>query len=109
MGREVAMYMRIVWGKVRQGQWEQYEEAYKRALRPGHEHIRGLTGRWLVRDLDDRDAGYSVSLWESQEAMDRYEASSFFQMKVKPALQPFFVDDFTTTHCEVRVKEEFAH
>ena len=28
--------MRIVWGKVRPGQWEQYEQAYKTVLRPGH-------------------------------------------------------------------------
>jgi heme-degrading monooxygenase HmoA len=102
------MYMRIIWGKVRPGQWTQYEEAYKNVLRPGKEHIRGLKGRWLARDLSDPDAGYSVSLWESTAAMDRYEASDFFRKKVIPALQPFFVDDFTTAHCEVRVKEEFA-
>ena len=102
------MYMRIIWGKLRAGQWQQYEEAYKNVLRPGREHIRGLKGRWLVRNLDDPDAGYSVSLWDSEEAMARYEASEFFRRKVKPALQPFFVDDFTTAHCEVRVKEEFV-
>ena len=102
------MYMRIVWGKIRPGQWERYEEAYKAALRPGREHIRGLKGRWLVRDLKVREAGYSVSLWESTEALERYETSEFFRRKVKPALQPFFVDDFSTAHCEVRVKEELV-
>jgi heme-degrading monooxygenase HmoA len=100
------MYMRIIWGKIRPGQWERFEQAYKDVLRPGKENIRGLKGRWLVRDINDRDAGYTVSLWDSTAAMDRYEASDFFRAKVKPALQPFFVDEFTTTHCEVRVKEE---
>jgi heme-degrading monooxygenase HmoA len=100
------MYMRIIWGKIRTGQWEQYEEAYKNVLRPGSEHIRGLKGRWLARDLDDPDAGYSVSLWETIEAMERYEASDFFRETVRPALQPYFMDQFTTAHCEVRVKEE---
>jgi len=100
------MYMRVVWGKVRSGQWEQYEEAYKNVLRPGAENIRGLKGRWLARDLDDPDAGYSVSLWESTDAIKRYKARDFFRHKVMPALQPFFVGDFTTTHCEVRVREE---
>lgn len=102
------MYMRIVWGKLRPGQWEHYEAAYTNVLRPESETIRGLRGRWLARDLTDRDAGYSVSLWESTEAMERYEASDFFRLKVKPALQPFFADDFTTTHCEVRVNEKFG-
>ncbi len=102
------MYMRIIWGKLRAGQWEAYEEAYKNVLRPGRENIRGLKGRWLVRDTDDPDAGYSVSLWDTMQAMERYEASDFFRRKVMPALQPFFRDDFTTTHCEVRIKEEFV-
>lgn len=102
------MYMRIVWGKVRPGQWEQYEEAYKSVLRPGRENIRGLKGRWLARDTGDPDAGYSVSLWESTEALERYESSEFFRRKVLPALQPFFVNDFEADHCEVRVKEEFV-
>lgn len=102
------MYMRIVWGKLRPGQWDHYEAAYRNVLRPGHENIRGLQGRWLARDLEDPDAGYSVSLWDSQEALARYEASEFFHHKVKPALQPFFADDFKAAHCEVRVREEFV-
>ena len=102
------MYMRIVWGRLRPGEWEHYEDAYRKVLRPGRENIRGLKGRWLARDLSDPDAGYSVSLWDSPEAMERYEASDFFRRKVKPVLQPFFLDDFTTAHCEVRVKEEFV-
>ena len=102
------MYMRVVWGKVRPGQWEQYEEAYKSVLRPGRANIRGLKGRWLARDTGDPDAGYSVSLWDSTEALERYESSEFFRRKVLPALQPFFVNDFKADHCEVRVKEEFV-
>ena len=102
------MYMRIVWGKVRPGQWAQYEEAYRSVLRPGRENIRGLKGRWLARDIGDPDAGYSVSLWDSTEALERYENSEFFRRKVLPALQPFFVNDFAADHCEVRVKEEFV-
>jgi len=102
------MFMRIVWGRVRAGQWDQYEEAYKKALRPGSQNIKGLRGRWLVRDIDNPDAGFSVSLWDSMEAIKRYENSEFFRSKVLPALRPFFVDDFTATHGEVRVKEEFV-
>ena len=103
------MFMRIIWGRLRPGQWDQYEAAYKNALRPGAQNIKGLQGRWLVRDVNDPDAGYSVSLWDSMEAIERYESSEFFRRKVLAALQPFFVGDFTTNHCEVRVMEEFAH
>ena len=68
-----------------------------------------LKGRWLVRDTNDPNAGYSVSLWETAEAMLKYEAGEFFRTKVKLALQPYFVDGFTTSRCEVRVIEEFRN
>jgi heme-degrading monooxygenase HmoA len=99
--------MRIIWGKLRPGQWEKYEETYKRVLGPSR-NIAGLKGRWLARDVADLDAGYSVSLWASTEAMRAYENSDLFHKTVKPALQPFFVNDFTTAHCEVRVMETFG-
>jgi hypothetical protein len=40
--------------------------------------------------------------------MKKYETGTFFKTHVKPTLQPFFVDDFETTHCEVRVSEQFG-
>jgi len=101
------MYMRIIWGRIRAGQWEPYEAAYKNNFLANSPAIGGLKGRWLVRDVNDSAAGYSVSLWESTEAMHKYETGDFFRTVVKPALQPFFVDDFTTAHCEVRVIEDF--
>jgi len=104
---EAQMYMRIIRGRIRAGQWERYEAAYKKIFLAKKPAIDGLKGRWLVRDTNDPDAGYSVSLWETAEAMQKYEAGDFFRTKVKPALQPFFVDDFTTAHCEVRVIEDF--
>src|SRR5688572_11922503 len=104
---EPPMHMRIIWGRIRPGQWEPYEAAYKRIFLAKKPVIAGLKGRWLVRDTNDPDSGYSVSMWESAEAMQRYEAGEFFGTEVRPALQPFFVDDFKTSHCEVRVSEEF--
>jgi len=100
------MYMRIIWGRVRPGQWDSYEAAYRKLFLAKRPAIDGLKGRWLVRDLHDPDAGYSVSLWETAEAMRAYETGEFFRTEVKATLQPFFVDDFTTTHGEVRVVEE---
>lgn len=99
------MYMRIVWGRVHPGQWEQFEETYKTVLR--RERVDGLKGRWLVRDIANPDAGYSVSLWETREAMARYETTPFFRKTVLPALQPFFANEFATTHGVVKVKDEF--
>jgi heme-degrading monooxygenase HmoA len=102
------MHMRIIWGKIRAGQWDRYEAAYRKVFLANTPAIEGLRGRWLVRDVSDPDAGYSVSVWETADAMKKYETGTFFKTHVKPTLQPFFVDDFETTHCEVRVSEQFG-
>jgi heme-degrading monooxygenase HmoA len=101
------MYMRMVWARLRRGDWSKYEAAYKNVLRPENQNIKGLRGRWLMRDVKDGDAGYSISLWDSMEAIDRYEKSEYYRRNVIPHLEPFFIGDFTTCHCEVRAMEEF--
>ena len=35
--------------------------------------------------------------------MRAYEQSDFYKQEILPALQPFFVGEFTTTYCEVQV------
>jgi hypothetical protein len=101
------MYMRIIWGKIRPGQWTQYEEAYKKVLRPGKEHIRGLKGGGsrgisVIRTLAIRSAfGNPRRRWTGT-------GPAIFSARRSYLLSNPFVDDFTTAHCEVRVKEEFA-
>src|SRR5215813_1873173 len=59
------MIMRMTWGKLRAGSWQEYEQAY-RATVTGTE-VPGLRGRWLAQDVHDPDGGFAVSLWESLE------------------------------------------
>ena len=70
-------------------------------------NIKGLRGRWLAQDVQDHDAGYAVSLWESLEDMKAYEQSDFFKQEILAPLQPFFAGEFTTTSCEVKRSQEF--
>ena len=69
------MYMRIIWGRIAAGQWDGFEAAYKKAtsLRGG---VKGLKNQWLARDQADPDAGYSITLWESEEAMAASESQA---------------------------------
>jgi heme-degrading monooxygenase HmoA len=100
------MYMRIVWGKIKEGSWDQYEEAYGKAIAASPD-VPGRKGRWLSRDVDDPDAGYSVTLWESKEAMDDYYgAGKKYQKDIYPLIEPYFINQYTTTVCEVRVTED---
>lgn len=99
------MYLRIIWGRIKEGQWTGFEEAYKKSIEMTR-GAPGLKGRWLARDMDDQDAGYSISLWDDEKSMHDYLQGTIFKDQIVPMVQPFFVNQFTVTHCEVRVSDE---
>lgn len=97
------MYMRVTRGRVKPGCWERYEAAYL-------EHVErrtappGLLGRWLVRSMVDGDLGFSLSLWETREAMEAYERSDAVRREILPHLAPYLTNDFVAHHCRVKVQ-----
>jgi heme-degrading monooxygenase HmoA len=95
------MHMQIVWGKILPGQWDAFEAAFKMATARHHE-VKGLRSRWLLRDRNDPDAGYSVSLWESEADMQAFWESPA-RREGMALIQPFFANQYTVTQCEVRV------
>jgi heme-degrading monooxygenase HmoA len=97
------MIMRITWGKLRSGTWSEFEQAYKDTV-VGKE-VKGLQGRWLAQDVSDPDGGFAVSLWETLEDMQTYEQSDFYQQEALPALQPYFVGEYTTYRCDVKYSQ----
>jgi heme-degrading monooxygenase HmoA len=58
------MYMRIVWGKIIPGKWDEFEAAFKASM-AAREDVTGLVNHWLTRDQNDENAGYSITLWNS--------------------------------------------
>ena len=97
------MIMRITWGKLRAGTWREYEQAYHATV--AGKTVPGLRGRWLAQDVNDADGGFSVSLWDSLDAMQAYEQSAVFQQEIQPTLQPFFAGEYTTYRCDVKYEE----
>ncbi len=97
------MIMRITWGKLQPGKWQEFEQAYAATV-VGRE-VKGLCGRWLAQDTQDPDGGFAVSLWDTLEEMQAYEQSAFFQQEALPALQPFFVGQYTTYRCDVKYSQ----
>jgi heme-degrading monooxygenase HmoA len=97
------MYMRVTKGHVRAGCWDQYEAAYRQYVE-GRPPSAGLLGRWLLRAEIDRDLGFSLSLWESKQAMEAYERSDAVRREILPRLAPFLTGDFTAHHCDVKVQ-----
>lgn len=97
------MYMRIVWGKILPGQWDGFEAAFKKAMADRGD-VDGLKNHWLARDQKDPDAGYSITLWETEADMNAFWGSKKRE-QATDLLGKYFVNQFTTTHCEVK----FAH
>lgn len=98
------MFMRISWGRVNPGMWDEYEAAFKQALEAAGP-IEGLKARVISRDLDDPDTGYSVSWWESAEAMEAYE-NGINVTDIVPKIKPFFAGAFTTNRVQVVYEQE---
>jgi heme-degrading monooxygenase HmoA len=94
------MIMRITWGKLYAGTWDEFERVYKETL--AGKEIKGLKGRWLAQDVNDPDGGFAVSLWETQADMQAYEQSNAYRDMYLPTLSPFFSGEYTTYRCEVK-------
>jgi heme-degrading monooxygenase HmoA len=94
------MYMRIIWGRIVSGQWDGFEAAYKKATSLRGD-VKGLKNQWLARDQADPDAGYSITLWESEADMRAFWDSKKRE-EAMALLRPFFLNQFTVTQCEVR-------
>jgi heme-degrading monooxygenase HmoA len=99
------MFMRISWGRVDPGKWDEYEAAFKEGVAAAGA-VEGLKGRLLSRDLDDPDTGYSVSIWSSAETMEAYESGAA-ETEILPRIQPFFGGAFVTNRLEVVFEDSF--
>ena len=98
------MFLRIIHGRLKPGTWNDFERAYREAT--AHTRAtKGLCGRWLTRDLDDEDAGTTISLWATEADMNAYETSDLLKTQIQPKLAPFFSGDYRTTKSHVRFSE----
>lgn len=87
------MFLRIVRGKLKPGTWTAYEKAYKAAIKDAGP-VKGLSGRWLVQDVNDADSGSTISLWDSITDLQAYEESSLHKEQINAKLAPFFAGDY---------------
>ena len=73
------MVIRITWGKLRAGTWDEFEGTYRTNVVTKGKNIKGLRGRWLSQDAGDKDTGFAVSLWDSLTEMQAYEQSTLYK------------------------------
>jgi heme-degrading monooxygenase HmoA len=92
--------MRIIWGRIVTGQWDAFEGAFKRAISLRGD-VKGLRNQWFARDQNDPDAGYSITLWDTEADMREFWESKKRE-EAMALLRPYFLNQFTVTACEVR-------
>jgi heme-degrading monooxygenase HmoA len=91
------MIMRVTWGKIKPGHWNKYEQLWNEHAQQTSE-TSGLLARWLLRDGEQKDAGYALSLWQSAADFDAYDR----QRPHYPEMEDCFVGQYVTTACDVR-------
>jgi hypothetical protein len=55
------MIMRITWGKLRPGSWNEFERTYNATVAVKGRTVKGLRGRWLPQNAANKDTGFAVS------------------------------------------------
>ncbi len=69
------MYIRMSWGSIRSGYWDDYRAYYNERVATSTTGVKGLQQRQLLRSTENTDEGISISLWDSMEDMTAYERS----------------------------------
>ncbi|MDP2358303.1 MAG: hypothetical protein Q8M31_19895 [Beijerinckiaceae bacterium] len=99
------MFMRISWGRIREGGWMDYEERFKK-LALDNIKQGGPKRRWLVRDLDEPDAGFAISLFDNEDEMRKWANDPDARERVKTEMSDLYVGDYRVRNCEVRYQTD---
>lgn len=72
-------YLRIISHKVREGAEEEFAEIYNSEILPELKQIEGCKYAFLVDNSGNNGEMLSLSIWDSQEHIDRYEEEGIFE------------------------------
>jgi heme-degrading monooxygenase HmoA len=95
------MFMRISWGRIRPGKWNEYERRFDKLVAVQTE-AGGPKRRLLVRDLDEPDAGFAISIFETEQEMRAWGKDSEARQRVQTEMADIYIGEYRTRQCEVR-------
>ncbi len=91
----------MAWGKLRLGSWDQYEQFFRDQVLAGDGgKVDGLSERLLLRSTENPDEGVSLSVWEDEEALLRYERSAL-RRDMAQEVEGLYRGQFWVKHFEV--------
>ncbi len=97
------MHVLVVWGRLRLGAWDQFEQFYNNRVTPSTREIKGLHDRQLLRSTEDPDEGMSISQWETEEDLLNYIRSPLRESLAKE-VEHLYRGEFWVKHFQVRGK-----
>ena len=97
------MFMRITWGRIKPGQWEEYERRFGK-LAATQLTEGGPSRRWLVRDLDEPDAGFAISVFETEAQMRDWSSDPAARERTKQEMSDLYIGEYRARQCEVRLQ-----
>jgi len=95
------MYVRMLWGRLRQGGWDEYERYYNEHIEAVTQGVRGFLGRQLLQSTENPDEGMSVTLWDSLEALRAY-ATSPRRQEAARGIDHLYVGEYWVRNFEIR-------
>jgi heme-degrading monooxygenase HmoA len=81
-GKELLMYVRMTFFKVKDGQMGALRELYNKEVIPAHKKHKGIRFVHLLEGLDDANEGISVTAWDTKADVDAYEKSGDYERLV---------------------------
>ncbi|MFQ6028853.1 MAG: antibiotic biosynthesis monooxygenase family protein [Dehalococcoidia bacterium] len=99
------MFIRMVWGKLHSGTWDEYERHYHERLAAPNSEIKGLKERQLLRSTEDPDEGISVSIWDTMEDLRTYETGEFRQ-QVAREVEHLYRGEYWVKHFEIASSDQ---
>lgn len=99
------MHVRIYWGRVIPDSWQALERKYASfAEMP----VEGLVSRYVMRDVNDPESMFTVTVWRDLESVQAWESSDAYRDLYLAAVSPHLVGSGSVSLCEVRVAQEFG-
>ena len=74
------MYVRILSIKIEENKLEEFKKLYSVIILPSLKETEGCRNAFLIESINQLDEFISVSIWDSKEAADNYEASEKFRV-----------------------------
>lgn len=78
-GKLTPLYVRILSARVKPDRRDELTKIYKEEIGPGLQQVEGCKYAFLTQNLQDENEFFSITIWESEQAAERYEKSGKFE------------------------------